>query len=273
LKIDGRPAASAIADREGLISGATEQYRRYVALQELSLGARDSELTLEVLSREGKVRTVKLRRTVPFNVYHEKRPEKIAELKPGVMYVDIDRVTEEEFRAAVPKLAKATGIVFDLRGYPRWSGMTPISHLTGKPVRSGRWHIPVVLRPDHDNMQFTFSDWSLPPLSPRFNARVAFVTDGRAISAAETFLGIIEKHNLAEIVGTPTAGTNGNINPFTVPGGYRIIWTGMKVLKQDGSRHHGVGILPTVPAARTLRGVAEGRDEQLERAVTLVTEK
>ena len=27
-------------------------------------------------------------------------------------------------------------------------------------------------------------------------------------------------------VGGPSAGTNGNINPFTLPGGYRIIWTG-----------------------------------------------
>jgi hypothetical protein len=50
-------------------------------------------------------------------------------------------------------------------------------------------------------------------------------------------------------------------------------WTGMKVLKQDGSRHHGVGIVPTVPALRTLRGVAEGRDEQLERAIEVVSRK
>ena len=68
-------------------------------------------------------------------------------------------------------------------------------------------------------------------------------------------------------VGGPTAGTNGNINPFTLPDGYLIWWTGMKVLKQDGSRHHGVGILPTIPAARTLAGVAAGRDEVLEKGI------
>jgi C-terminal processing protease CtpA/Prc len=272
-KLDGRPAAEALAAREELVSSSTPQYRRYIALMELALGAKDSELSLEIRSPDGETRTVKARRTVAFNEFEEKRPEKITELKPGIIYMDIDRVTEEEFRAAVPKLAEATGIVFDLRGYPRKSGMTPISYLTDKPVRSGRWHVPVVLHPDREKMQFAFSDWALPPLKPRFKAKTAFLTDGRAISAAETFLGIIEKHNLAGIVGTPTAGTNGNINPFTVPGGYRIVWTGMKVLKQDGSRHHGVGILPTVPVARTLRGVAEGRDEQLDRAVELVSAK
>jgi hypothetical protein len=45
----------------------------------------------------------------------------------------------------------------------------------------------------------------------------------------------------------------------------------MKVLKQDGSRHHGVGIQPTVPATRTIRGVAEGRDEVLDRAIAVVS--
>jgi hypothetical protein len=44
----------------------------------------------------------------------------------------------------------------------------------------------------------------------------------------------------------------------------------MKVLKHDGSRHHGVGILATVPVSRTRAGVAEGKDEALERALGLL---
>jgi C-terminal processing protease CtpA/Prc len=83
-------------------------------------------------------------------------------------------------------------------------------------------------------------------------------------------LGIIEFYRLAEIVGSRTAGTNGNVNPFTLPGGYRISWTGMKVLKHDGSQHHGIGILPTVSVSRTIAGVTAGRDEVLERAIEIV---
>ncbi len=44
----------------------------------------------------------------------------------------------------------------------------------------------------------------------------------------------------------------------------------MKTLKRDGSRFHGVGVLPTVPAARTIKGLAAGRDEVLEKALALV---
>ena len=44
----------------------------------------------------------------------------------------------------------------------------------------------------------------------------------------------------------------------------------MKVLKHDGSRHHGVGIAPTVPVSRSIAGVAAGRDELLEKALAVV---
>ncbi|HLH05897.1 MAG TPA: hypothetical protein VKW78_01530 [Terriglobales bacterium] len=46
-----------------------------------------------------------------------------------------------------------------------------------------------------------------------------------------------------------------------------MTWTGMKVLKQDGSLHHGVGIRPTIPVSPTRAGIAAGKDEVLERAL------
>jgi C-terminal processing protease CtpA/Prc len=85
-------------------------------------------------------------------------------------------------------------------------------------------------------------------------------------------MGIVEQYKLGELVGETTAGTNGNVNPFVVPGGYRISWTGMKVLKHDGSRHHGVGIRPTVPCSPTIAGVRAGRDEILEKGIAVVTQ-
>ncbi|MEO8594754.1 MAG: hypothetical protein ABI759_15660 [Candidatus Solibacter sp.] len=44
----------------------------------------------------------------------------------------------------------------------------------------------------------------------------------------------------------------------------------MKVLKHDGSPHHGIGIQPTAPATRTRKGVAAGEDEILLRALQVV---
>lgn len=83
-------------------------------------------------------------------------------------------------------------------------------------------------------------------------------------------MSFIEHYRLAEIVGQPTAGTNGNVNAFRLPGGFRITWTGMRVVKHDGSQHHLVGILPTIPMTRTIAGVRAGRDELLERALEVI---
>jgi len=95
---------------------------------------------------------------------------------------------------------------------------------------------------------------------------VVFLTDGRAISYAEGFLSLVEHHKLGEIVGQPSAGTQGQTNPIDLPGGIRVLWTAVRALKHDGSDQHARGIQPTIPVKRTIRGVAEGRDEFLERA-------
>ena len=97
------------------------------------------------------------------------------------------------------------------------------------------------------------------------------MTGGAAISYAESCLGIIEAYKLAEIVGAPSAGTNGNVNPITLPGGYHISWTGMKVLKHNGGQRHGVGILPTVPVSPTQSGLPADRDEVLEKGIEVVS--
>jgi C-terminal processing protease CtpA/Prc len=162
--------------------------------------------------------------------------------------------------------------VIDLRTYP--NNVTPggvLAHFLKEPVTCAQWHVPKIARPDREGMEFAFSNWPVLPASPRLEAKTAYITGGGAISYAETWLGIIEHYKLAAIVGGPTAGTNGNINLIGLPGRNTVGWTGMKVLKHDGSRHHGVGIQPTVPAQRTIQGVAAGRDELLERAIEEVS--
>jgi C-terminal processing protease CtpA/Prc len=254
-------------------SGATPQWRRHIFLRRLRMGAKDSELKLEVQPRTGNPRTVLLRRDSESLTLREMRPPQVSEIKPGIFYLDLDRIKDEDFQSILPKLEQARGIVFDLRGYPQVSPMV-ISHLIDKPVESARWLVPIITAPDREGAP-VFDErgrWNLPPIAPRLKAKIAFITDGRAISYAESYMGIIEAYKLAEIVGEPTAGTNGNVNPFVLPGSYRVAWTGMKVLKHDGSTHHGVGIQPTVPVSRTILGVSEGRDEQLERAIAVVSQ-
>jgi C-terminal processing protease CtpA/Prc len=271
--IDGRPTPQAIADAESLISGATPQWIRYRALQQLALGKKDAILKLEIepWATPGKNIEISLKRDTQMGSVREPRPGNIAELEPGIFYVDLTQIQDRDFTDALSKLNEAKSIIFDMRGYPSFQDpMMFFSHLSEKPMTSPQFYIPLITFPDHKDMKFQSVGWQISPSAPYLKARKAFITDGSAISQAETWMGIVENYKLGEIVGGPTAGTNGNINPITLPGRYTIVWTDLKVLKHDGSQHHGIGILPTIPVRRTRAGVAAGRDELLERAVQAV---
>jgi hypothetical protein len=52
-----------------------------------------------------------------------------------------------------------------------------------------------------------------------------------------------------------------------------VAWTGMRVVKHDGTQHHTIGIQPTIPYQRTIQGIREGRDELLEKAVEVINQR
>ncbi|MCG8406557.1 MAG: S41 family peptidase [Phycisphaerales bacterium] len=273
VEIDGQPVAERYAELKRLISGATPQSVRWRALKELSDGKNGEEVKLKLKGKDGRTRTVTLTRTVREQPLLEPRPEKIEEIEPGIYYVDIERVSDSDFSQVLSDLETAKGIIFDFRGYPSKIGPEIwLSRISRKHMTSPQWHIPVIFRPNREEMTFTRGgEWNISPKAPYLKAEKAFIIDGRAISYAESCMGIVEHYKLGEIVGEPSAGTNGNINPFRLPGGYNVVWTGMKVLKHDGSQHHGIGIRPTIPVTRTIEGIAAGRDELLERAVKAVS--
>jgi C-terminal processing protease CtpA/Prc len=275
--IDGRRATLCVSSAERLVCGATPQFRRFRAMQDLRNGAVGQSVILE-LEPPGKPRFAATLKRMPADdsplrgpSLLERRLARIAEIEPGKFYVDLARVSDPEMRALLPRLEKASGIVCDVRGYPSPSmDIDLLARLCDRPLTTDRWMILVTRFPDRRQVSGQESDWSIAPRPPKLAARLAFLTDARAVSAAETFLSLIATHKVAPIVGSPTAGSNGSVNVYVLPGGYRVSWTGMKALKRDGSRHHGVGVLPTVPAGRTIKGLAAGRDEALEKALDLV---
>jgi len=132
-------------------------------------------------------------------------------------------------------------------------------------------HVPQIVEPFGKISGWRSVGWGLFPEPPHLIGHIVFLTDARAISSAESLMGYVEALHLP-IVGTPTAGTNGNPNSFAVPSGFILSFTGMRVTRHDGTALHLQGIQPTLIVEPTLAGIREGRDEVLERALALVTE-
>ncbi len=280
LRVDGQPATGALESQERLVSAATPGRRRFRAIQELLADTDESEMVLEIATATGQPQAVTVRRSVLCPSYwdlgflqRESRPPKIVEMQPGLWYVDFCRTEDSEFYAVLSHLAQARGVLFDVRGYPSAISYHTLAHLIDAPITSPKHCLPTRLYPDRQRVEWDVRQWDpIFPVAPRIAGKIAFLTDERAVSWAETYLAFVEHYHLGEIVGAPTAGTNGALNEIEeIIGGYRLYWTCYRVLKHDGSPHHGIGLLPTIPVTRTLRGVAAGRDEVMERALEVVS--
>jgi hypothetical protein len=268
--VDGTPVWEALQRIEPLVSAATPAYRRYRALELLASGPKGTAHTLR-LRRRGETMTVTLQAAAPFlgsDRLRGARPEKIAELRPSLFYLDLDRIDDVDFEAALPRLKEAKGLIFDLRGYPERISESFLAHLISAPAHTpGTW-TAIRTRPDAPP-KLDHLAWTIQPLPPHLSAHVVFLTDERAYSRAETYLDMVSFYHLGEIVGATTGGTNGEVDDMDLPGGYHVTWTGSRVERLNGKELERVGIPPTVPVMPTATGVTAGRDEVLERAVAL----
>jgi hypothetical protein len=192
----------------------------------------------------------------------------VREAGPGVLVVDLGRLSEGDLDAALPRLAQARGIVFDLRGAVRATDRLLV-HLIAEPVETRREQVPHWSRPDRQAPRYTPLQAALAPQAPHVGARLAFVAAARDVGAAESFLATVAAYHLGAIVGAPTGGASGSVDSAALPGGFTLVWTA--TLPASGSPPPGAPVEPTAPAAPTRRGLAAGRDEVLEKALALVS--
>lgn len=277
LAIDDEPAEQFMAKSKSERSAATETFLNDRLATFALMGLKDSTVKLSYQTPDNEKKEINLARDVDGSKYIRDyyilagRPEAISEIQSGIWYVDLIRTNLKSFEDALPNLTSARGIIFDCRPYPSGDALTILGHLHNEYMLSANWDFPVSTEPDRRNMVWQRSRSTYAPRSPQITCRKVFLTNGGCISAAETFLGVVEFYKLGEIIGEQTAGTNGNTNGIELPGGYMIPWTGLRVIKHDGTAHHGVGIKPTISVSPTVKGIIEGRDEVLEKAIEVLT--
>ena len=261
--VDGKPALERFEMLKKRVSGS-EQWKNARAEALLFDGNQDTEVELKI-KRNDEGKDIKVLRTTYDRL---KNKAKIRKLENGIYYINLDQTEMKDITAVLPELAKAKGIVCDLRGYPKGNHEL-IAHLLNIEDKDKWMFVPRVTYPDFEQVTYDEMGWELKPVQPHINAKVVFLTGGGAISYAESYMGFIKHYKLATIVGQPTAGANGNVNAVRLPGNYNIAFTGMKVKLHDGGQLHSIGIQPDVYVERTIKGVTEGRDEYLEKALDL----
>ena len=74
----------------------------------------------------------------------------------------------------------------------------------------------------------------------------------------------------ATVIGSTTAGADGNVSQFYLPGGISTLISGIGIYYPDGRETQRIGIIPDIVVKPTIRRITEGKDEPLEKAIEIV---
>jgi C-terminal processing protease CtpA/Prc len=235
-------------------------------------GPLGTTMTLTVHGADGKPRTVRTRRRpVESALLYRTRPT-IDVLPGNVGYLDLARLTVAGAEPALQRLAGTRALVLDLRGYPRETAWVLAPHFTDRAVRAALIRTPVRREPvpaDETSRGVTFLEDTrdfyqiIAPKAPRYAKPIVVVIDVRAVSRSEHTALYLRASANARFVGEASAGANGEVTSFQVPGDVTLGFSGEAILHPDGSPLQRVGILPDVRISPTLAGVRAGEDELL----------
>ena len=163
--------------------------------------------------------------------------------------------------------AKSTkGLVIDIRNYPSDFVVFALgSLLVDRPTPFARFTAA-----DLDNpgaFHWGPEPLTLSPQAPHYPGKVVILVDEISLSQAEYTAMAFRSAPQAIVVGSTTAGADGNVSPVVLPGGLNTMISGIGVFYPDKRATQRVGIVPDVDVQPTIAGIRAGRDEVLEEAL------
>ena len=282
VSIDGRAIEDVYAELYRITSAATPGYLFDKASRDISI--LQGPATLELLDPDGAARQVTIA-PQSFDAYFAavgpvvsgRRSGPLGDLgAPTLYYINMNAEASPspaDVRGAIQDATArgATGLVLDMRGYPGGNHYEVAARLIRRRFASPQFWIPQRWGPGTD-AAYAPTVYSLFPIAPGWNGPIVLLTGPHAVSAAENFMQmLVGAGRLTAVIGEqPSAGTNGNITGVQLPGGFGFTYTGMRVLNPDGSRHHGVGIVPTIDTAVSAADLRDGVDRDLLAAIEVL---
>jgi C-terminal processing protease CtpA/Prc len=105
-----------------------------------------------------------------------------------------------------------------------------------------------------------------------YKGKVVILVNEQTQSSAEYHAMAYQKAPNVTVIGSTTAGADGNVSFFYLPGGIKTCITGIGVYYPDGTETQRVGIVPDIVVKPTIQGIREGRDELVEKAIEIINQ-
>jgi C-terminal processing protease CtpA/Prc len=276
--IDGEDIIARVNREARYISSSTQQALGDRIMRRILNGPEGSTATLTVRDAAGESKHVSLTRDKTYyDALDADFSGETIQLLPGnIGYVELHRLKATDVDGVFEKLGDTKAIIFDARGAISGGLSSRIAaHLTEKTDVAGAIVTgPLTLTPDlvrNGQLTSTASYFSVqalpPPNAPVYKGKTVMLIDERTIGEAEHLGLFLEAANNTAFIGSASAGADGEVTRFFVPGGVLITFSSTDVRHANTGKLQRLGLQPNQLVLPTLAGIRAGRDEVLERAI------
>lgn len=187
-------------------------------------------------------------------------------LTDSVAYLKLSSVVAANAASYIEQSQRARVLVIDIRNYPSEFVVFALGGLlVGSPSPFARFTAGDASNPGAFLWSATVSH---APRSPRFTGTVVILVDESSQSQAEYTAMAFRVAPGAIVVGSTTAGADGNVSRIPLPGNVEGMISGIGVFYPDGTPTQRIGIVPDLVVRPTVAGIRAGRDEVLEAGVS-----
>lgn len=206
------------------------------------------------------------------NMYHwykVNNKEKCFKILDGnIGYITLATIKEEDIPEIKKSFINTKGIIIDIRNYPS----TFVPFALGTYFMSELTPFVKFTTGNIDNPgEFTFtSKLNVPKEKEPYGGKLVVLVNENSQSQAEYTAMAFKASKNSILVGSTTAGADGNVSEILLPGGLRTMISGIGVYYPDGTETQRVGIVPDVVVRPTIEGIKNGEDEVLLKAIELI---
>lgn len=199
---------------------------------------------------------------------HDQPGDTFRLLTPEVAYIKLSSIKAADLPAYFEKAKNTKGLIVDIRNYP--SEFMPFAlgaYLATKTTPFVTFTFGSLANPG----TFHFSGGPLIAPGPvHYGGKVAILVDETSQSQAEYTTMALRAMPNSVVVGSTTAGADGDVSSIPLPGNLSTMISGLGIFYPDRRPTQRIGILPDVVVRPTVEGIAAGRDEVLEAAMRVI---
>lgn len=186
-------------------------------------------------------------------------------LGDDVAYLKLSAVRAADSANYIRQAAGTKGLIIDIRNYPSEFVVFTLGQLLVA-ERTTFVRFTEVSLDNPGAFHFTASA-TLVPQAPRYTGKVVILVDEISQSQAEYTTMAFRTAPGAIVLGSTTAGADGNVSLISLPGAQSSYISGLGVFYSDERPTQRIGIIPDLEVLPTIAGIRAGRDELIEEAL------